>query len=246
MFFNKGVIKLQNVKLLWLLQQIEQKEKELFSSCRSNPALQELKRMKENLNIRQQEFEKVREKYHTITRSIKQKEDTINSLMEKQKEMLKKMYDGSVNNSKDLTKMQQQSQQISQQAKIMENQQLEEMEEKERLTFFLKSEQKAITEEVNDFKSRKMQYDLDKLNSEQELAQLADEKERIIAQITEDQIKKFRNSQKNFNGSPVTLVGANRLCSFCRVEIIRSVVENARKNPGKVSCECCGRILYVE
>ena len=237
---------MQEIKKLWLLQEIEKKEKELINACKVNPLLGVLRKSKEDITARQKDFEEVKGKYQKLAQDIKEMENEIAIIMDKQKEILKKLYDGSITNAKELSKMQQQSQQLREQAEKLEERQLKSMEEKERLFVFLKNAQEVLQTNIQDFKTQKMQYDMEKLNLEQELAQLGEEKERLLSEISPALLKKFRERQKSFDGSPVAIVRANRLCSFCRVEIIRSVVENARKNPGRVTCECCGRILYVE
>lgn len=237
---------MKNVKLLWLLQELEKKENEFSQTCRQNPTLLELRKQREKLLARQADFEMQREKYYALVRHIKEKEDNISLITDKQTEILKVMYDGSVTNSKELAKLQQQSLQLKNQASSFEEEQLQKMEEKERLLIFLRVEQHQLAAEVAEFKKQKMLYEMEKLNIDQEIAELGEEKERILIQISPQSLKKFRASQKAFNGSPIALVTVNLLCTFCHVEMNRHVAESAKQAPGKVSCESCGRILYVE
>lgn len=237
---------MKTVKLLWLLQEIEKKEKELSRSCRSHPMLQGLLQNKGELTLRQADFEKVKVQYKELCQLIRTKEEQIKELMDKQKEILQKMYDGSVSQPKELTKMQQQSVQLKNQAVILEEELLNDLEEKERLTFYLKNEQKQLSDEIYNYKTQKVKYDVEKINVEQELAQLGQEKEGFLAKIPPATLKRFRDTQRSFNGSPIALVNETRLCSYCRVELTRAVVDKAKAEPAKVHCECCGRMLYVE
>ena len=236
---------MDTIRLLWQLQEIEKKEKELLRGCRANPLLQDLRVTQEEITTRQQKFKELKEQYKILAREIKEKEEDTRILLEKQKEILKKMYDGSITQPKELAKMQQLSVQIKNQAQNGDELLIEKMEEKENRAAFLQEEQKFLVEEIQKYRAGKMEYDAEKLNEGQEIAQLGEEKERIIAEIPKEAMKRFLGLQKSFAGSPISIVGVNRLCSFCRVELTRSIVEKAKVVPGRVYCESCGRVLCV-
>lgn len=236
---------MNTIKLLWQLQEIEKKEKELSQGCRVNPLFQDLKITMEEISVRRQKFESLKEQYKILAQEIKASEEETKNLLEKQKDILKKMYDGSITQPKELSKMQQLSVQMKNQATNEDELLIAKMEEKENRAAFLREEQKLLMEEIQKYRVGKMEYDAEKLNTEHEITQLGEGKEKIIAKIPKEAMKRYNGLQKSFSGSSISIVNENRLCSFCRVELTRAIVERAKATPGRIYCESCGRVLYV-
>lgn len=232
-------------ELLYRFQEMEMKERELQQTIKSLPQFKELKMMKEKFSLHQKRLEKTKDLYGEISRRLKKAEDHANSLEEKQKELSKLLYAGTISNSKELESIDQQIKGLEEQVSHISDEILKMMEEKESFNRELTEMEHELQVQYQAFNKLKLQYQRVKLNLEQELAALEADKSQIYASLDEKSLSWYQEKREKLGGAPIARVMENHACSGCRTVIPITIVKEARSYPGSVFCENCGRMLYA-
>lgn len=233
------------LELLYRLQEMEKKEQEVQQSLKSLPQFRQLKRIKEKFNQIQKKLEITKGAYASISQRLKKAEYQANGWEEKQKELSRLLYAGTINNSKELENIEQQIKALGDQISSISDEIIKMMEEKEDVGKELAELEHELKKEYKDFNKLKLQYNQVKLNLEQEAKLLEEDKKEALSLLDEKSLSWFENNKEKFKGTPVAKVLENHACSGCRTLIPITIVKEARLTPGSVCCEKCGRVLFV-
>ena len=81
---------------------------------------------------------------------------------------------------------------------------------------------------------------------EADLAGVRGERESLAREIPRDLLAQHSRLLKGRGGLAVALVGANGICSGCRVTLTPQRFQEVRQSSQILPCESCGRILYYQ
>ncbi len=80
---------------------------------------------------------------------------------------------------------------------------------------------------------------------ENKLKSVREKREKIVSLIDEEYLKLYVNLGKNKGGIPLSKV-KNGFCSECYMKIRPQILVEIKKSDKIITCENCGRILYIE
>jgi len=233
------------LELLYRFQEMEMKERELQQSIKSLPQFKELKKIKERFAVNQKKLETTKTVYLDVSRRLKKAEDQANALEEKQKELSELLYAGTINNSKELESLDQQIKAFDEQLSEISDEIIKMMVEKDSFEKELGEIEHELKVQYQEFNKLKLQYNRVKLNLEQEMAALDEDKRQVLSELDEKSLGWYQDRKDKFSGIPVAKVMENHACSGCRTLIPITIVKETRLNLGSVFCENCGRVLYA-
>lgn len=233
------------LELLYRFQEMEIKERELQQSIKSLPQFKELKKIKERFSHNQKRLETTKEVYLEVSRRLKKTEDQANVLEEKQKELNKLLYAGTISNVKELENIDQQIKTLGDQISEISDEIIKMMVEKDSFEKELGKIEHELKVQYQEFNKLKLQYNRVKLNLEQEMSALDEDKRQVLSLLDEKSLGWYQERKDKFGGIPVAKVMENHACSGCRTVIPITIVKETRVNLGSVFCENCGRILYA-
>jgi len=232
-------------ELLYRMQELEIKEAEMRYNIKRLPQYKELKKLKEQFERQQKNHEEKRILLHNISLSLKGLEDKAAALETKQQEMNKVLYDGSIGNPKELENLEQQINTLKNQVSAINDEIIFQMEQKEKMEQETAQMEKELRQQYREFNELKSGYQRVKLNLEQELAGILEEKSEIVSRIETKWMAWYEKKKVAFAGTPVGKIMDNHACSGCRTVIPITLVKKARTAPGTVYCEQCGRVLFA-
>lgn len=233
------------LKLLFSFQEMEIKERQLQQYIKVLPQFKELKKIKETFTKNQKKLENTKKIYLEFSRRLKKTEARANILEDKQREFNELLYAGTVSNAKELEGLDQQVKILDEQLVEINDEIIKIMVEKDNFEKELREIEHELKVEYQEFNKLKHQYNRVKLNLEQEMLVLTEDKNQVIAQLDKKSLQWYQDKKDKFGGTPVAKVLENHACSGCRTVIPITIVKESRLNLNDVFCENCGRILYA-
>ncbi|MGI6678375.1 MAG: zinc ribbon domain-containing protein [Dehalobacterium sp.] len=233
------------LKQLYHLQELERKELEIRQSLKSLPQLKELKKMKKRFLEKQEQLAEAQEAFEKISARLNQSEKQVQDVEEKTRSLKELLYGGTSNNAKELENIDQQLKVLNEQIAKFNLGNLEMMEEKEDLGQKLGQIEQELKVQYQKFNKLKLQYNQVKLNMEQELRGIEEDKQEIMADLDDQSRSWFQARKEKFDGYPIGKIMENHACSGCHTVIPIIIVKEARLKKELVYCECCGRALYA-
>lgn len=234
-----------SVEIMFSLQELDAKEKEIQEQIKKLPHFKELVTFKRRFEVLQANLESRKNSMVQISQMLKRHETRAAAMEEKIKCLNNQLYDGSVSNPKELQNLQEQIENISLQIGDINTEILDQMEKKEDVEKELDVMSQELKETYKDFNKLKLQYNAAKLNLEQELLNVQEERKAVASHCEEKWLAWYQKHYPKFGGTPIGKVLDNHACSGCRQIIPIMVVRSARSRPGQVVCESCGRLLYA-
>lgn len=174
----------------------------------------------------------------------KELDDKIEMRSVKRKADEKKLYDGSIKSPKELGSLSQEVDMEKQQIRHLEDQSLLNMEALESAT---STEQAA----ARDLAEREQEWRVEQeaLKSRCELlvareTDLSARRREIASQVDDVALKNYDRTRRMRGGVAVVPIERG-ICQGCRVSLSSIVTQRARSSDDLVTCQSCGRILYL-
>jgi predicted nucleic acid-binding Zn-ribbon protein len=95
------------------------------------------------------------------------------------------------------------------------------------------------------YEKEKEEINKEKGKVEEELKLMQEKRKKIVSQVDEDYINLYMNLGKSKGGIPLSKV-KNGFCSECYMKIRPQILVEIKKSDKIITCENCGRILYIE
>jgi uncharacterized protein len=176
---------------------------------------------------------------------LQDKELNLKSIEAKAKTFKDKMYAGSVTNPKELSSMEKEVEVLGRQRGKLEERILE--------LYDIVEQRKADLAKVKAQKVKKeeeLQVIVDKLKKDQtvlkdKLFEASSKKEAIILEVDPILLKRYESSRARFGGLALSKV-VDGDCSACHTEITGFMIRELKADKDILTCENCGRILYLE
>lgn len=233
------------IELLFVLQELEAREAELEKNMKRMPQFKELKAIKQRFESNRKKLEDKKDRLAQLAQNLNGLDDRARTLEERQQEIGRLLYNGSVQNPKELENMQQQLAASEVQLSKINDEILSQMELKEELEIQLRSMTRELQDLYQEFNKLKVQYNRARINLEQEILGVREDKDETASHLNGKWLVWYREHKEKFGGNPVSKVLENHACSGCRTVVSAVIVRQARENPGEVFCENCGRLLYA-
>lgn len=120
---------------------------------------------------------------------------------------------------------------------------LDRMEETDALTADLKAADAALTAEQGEVAREIQALDAERVNDEQELARLGEQREAIAKSLSAPALSLFEHVAKHRKGLALSEAREGH-CTQCHVRLRPQVFNEVRRNESLIQCESCSRILY--
>lgn len=179
-----------------------------------------------------------------LKKKIKRLEDENAEECSKRKQSEKKLYDGTIVSSKELAQLQQKIQEY--QTAIDANEErtlglLEELETKEREIARIQKEEEDLSSALSALqkhhKERNNEYEL-------EIAQLELEAAEVKPTVPEALLQIYQKMARHHHGIALAKLSGDG-CGACHVALSGALLQRLRKEKSYVTCENCGRMIFV-
>ncbi|NMA13704.1 MAG: hypothetical protein GX930_00495 [Clostridia bacterium] len=234
-----------NIEMLYLLQELEAREAEVNKKLKKPPQVSQLKIIKEKFETEQRKLTEKNVGLKDTLRQLKKLKNRVVDLEAIEKELTGALYDGSVQNPKELENLQQKLDDAKEQNDVLSNEIITLMVQKDDLENEAKEISAALKVMYREFNQLKGQYSRIKIELEQELAVVIEDKNKLISQIDQKWLSWFIERREKYAGTPVGKITECHFCSGCRTVVPTAVVRHARFQDGDVFCEQCGRLLFA-
>jgi len=106
--------------------------------------------------------------------------------------------------------------------------------------------QKRLVGQSEEFKTQTVAAREEQRALEADLAIVQAERDSLARDIPRDLLTQYKRLLKGRGGLAVAIVGANGICSGCRVSLTPQRFNEVRQSSQILPCESCGRILYYQ
>ncbi|MGE5618634.1 MAG: zinc ribbon domain-containing protein [Sphingomonadaceae bacterium] len=191
-----------------------------------------------------QELESARQRLHSLQARGRELDSELESQMAKRKAEEKKLYDGSVKNPKELASLaldvERQKAQISQ----LETQALLNMDAVEAAVSAEERARTALEDAERAWKAEQAALEAECASLSSEVERLTSDRNRVAAQLDPATLRNYEAIRRTRGGIAVVAI-EQRSCRGCRISLSSSEVQRARTSPEPITCQSCGRILYL-
>ncbi len=184
-------------------------------------------------------------KFDSLSSNRRSLERSVSDLIERQSSINRRMYDGTIQNEKELAALQEESQLLSQKISECEDELLETMDEHER---YERGVEKA-TLNLENKKTQRMKS-LDSLRIEKQkkndtLAKTLPSRDSIRIKCNPKSLNSYDRLRKSKGGLALSTMESD-LCSACKVTIPSQLLQKLKSGETFVHCNSCQRILYLD
>ena len=178
----------------------------------------------------------------TLSARQKSTEWEIDDLTAKIKEVEKKLYGGKIFNSKELSSLQQETDELKKRRSSFEDKSLGLMDELELTRKAIDNSEEELSKMEIQWQSQQKQFVVELLQLKASQAVLESNRQQITALIDADTLFTYQELRKR-KGVAVAKVEQG-ICQGCRITLPNTDLQRA-KGGGVVRCSSCGRIIFL-
>ena len=178
----------------------------------------------------------------TLSARQKSTEWEIDDLTAKIKEVEKKLYGGKIFNSKELSSLQQETDELKKRRSSFEDKSLGLMDELELTRKAIDNSEEELSKMEVQWQSQQKQFVVELLQLKASQAVLESNRQQITALIDADTLFTYQELRKR-KGVAVAKVEQG-ICQGCRITLPNTDLQRA-KGGGVVRCSSCGRIIFL-
>jgi hypothetical protein len=233
---------MEQVRTLWHLQQIDlvldEKQAQYRQAQRQLGESEELLAVRQEAKVKAEKLKDLQSKLHLGELELEGLEDKIADVTDQ-------LYGGRVTNPKELAALQQDIEYLQRRQSELEDEVLGLMTEIDELEPDLEATRQELAQirKAWDSEQAKLEALLEKL--EVDIQSHRKERQGIAETIPSRDMQLYKNIRHQKGGQAVTRL-KGRLCGICRVAVPSGKVQQVRGQDQIVTCDSCGRILYVE
>ena len=232
---------MSEMKLLFELQQIEEKLDKLQKTLKQLPVFAEFKKIQVQAADAKESCGWAESKLSEHRKRVKRLDNELQKAEQEHKEIQDTMYAGE-QNAKELEQLERKSAVLQREkgkheetvitamegTEELEKAYMKAKEEHAAISKDLRALQKTGNEQINELK--------------QEILAYREKRDLLVAKISGPLLAEYREKGKQFNGRPLALVNGE-ICGGCRVSISSNVKARLSIPDCKIICENCDRIL---
>ena len=186
----------------------------------------------------------IQESFHEIDIKRKKLEDTVGSNEEKIKSNEKKLFGGSISDSKELSNYQNEIESLKNSNSNMEDEILELMEKQEEVEPAIDGLKKEIAELEELVKRIRNEIEEKAEGLKHSIEGLKHRREDVVSRIPEDGLRKYKDVKAKKGGIPVSVIKDN-FCGVCNMEVPHTDMEKMVDSDTLYKCPLCGRLSVL-
>jgi len=156
----------------------------------------------------------------------------------------KKLYDGSIKNPKELTGLARDVELQRERVSHLEDEVLMNMDAVESAAAVVDGAEKALAERERAWMAEQEALKAECDSLETEVESLGVSRSRVAALLDAATLRGYDSLRRARGGLAVVAV-EQRACQGCRISLSSAEVQRARSSPEPITCQSCGRFLYV-
>jgi len=239
---KRGVLGMEQLELLWYLQEKDLAILEQEKALESHPLIGETKELEKKLQTENSRLEKIKNELGNKQKETKKIDLNLQQANDEIKTLRKKLYGGEVSKLKELEQMEKKLELVEKNKEQMEHQIIEEMENQEELEEMYSKQKEVVKRQEEEVNAKRQERDQKLYEIKQNIEKLKAEREEIASQIEKQYMEKYQKLRRSLGKRGLSRV-VNDICEGCRV-FISSAQRGALYNPkAMVYCENCGRLL---
>ncbi len=191
------------------------------------------------------EYEAVRQKLQVSLQAQREAAWALEDLTQRLKSVEDRLYNGSVNNAKEMNALQVEVQRLRTQQNSQEEIVLERIDAEETLAKDVEQKHELVSTAEENWQQEHagLQQRLDQL--EARMQQLQIRRTGITQGLDENLLKRYETLRRSKQGKAISKIEQNS-CQWCRVILTPSEIQRVRLSSDVQTCMNCGRILYYE
>ena len=189
-------------------------------------------------------MESARRQLHDLQVKGKELDHRLETETAKRRAEEKKLYDGSVKNPKELAGLAHEVELHKEQISDLETQVLLNMDALESASAALERAQRSLVEKERAWKEAQAALEVECAALAAEVERLAAARQRVADQIDPATLRNYEMIRRTRGGLAVVPI-EQRACKGCRISLSSAEVQRARSSPEPITCQSCGRILYL-
>lgn len=191
-----------------------------------------------------QDLETARKQLHGLQEEGKALDDKIESRSAKRKADEKKLYDGSIKNPKDLGSLSQEVDMEKQQISHLEDQALLNMEALEIASAVESAAARELAAREQEWRAEQAALEARSAALTAREADLGGRRQETASQLDETTLRNYDRIRRMRGGVAVAPIERGA-CQGCRVSLSSIVTQRVRSSDELVTCQSCGRILFL-
>lgn len=215
---------------------LKKKYDQLQAARVSNLNLEVIERLENNRTV-------IKNNLYSLNKKLKKDESELEQLTGQQQEITKRLYGGSINNSKELTQLEQKLNELKNKGELLEDSILNLLQQKDDL---LENKKKIVQQLELDqvrYKNSKQQLEQEESKLKELLRQHLVKRKSLLSKVSPELYNWYSKLKKEKSGQAVVMV-KNEVCGGCHVGLSSYMVASVRSGKQLLTCENCGRILY--
>jgi uncharacterized protein len=197
---------------------------------------EELRAVRQEQASDEKSLEEIEHKQHKL-------DGELDMLVTKMKKEEEKLFSGTIMNPKELSAIQAEIFSLRKKRDEMETEDLEEMEEIDRLTGEFSSARSRTAQIEAGERQAKGAYEVELAEKKAEIASLELRRDNLKVRLSEDIVADYDKMLKEKAGLAVVPIVQGRTCGGCHIDFSRTQIDQFQHNEGIFRCEYCRRIL---
>lgn len=230
------------LKLLWELQQLDLAILSVLRKIDEAPWYSGVGELKGRLSELNSDLTEIEKALDNNRKQLRQLEMKVQKIVDDRKALSDELYGGKISNVKELEQMQRKMELLTAEQQKNEDKILVLMETVEELETNLAMLEQDIKEKNKELQEKEKQLSSDLEEFEQELSRLKSESERLVRQVDNKYLNKYKILAEKNQGRALARV-VDGICSGCRVFISSGLGGHLYNPDAMVYCENCGRLL---
>lgn len=228
---GKALYQLQTVELR--IRAHQQRIAEIDSQLQNNTAIQ---RAKAAVAIAQETLRPLQAKQRDL-------ELQIQSVQEKREQTEKRLYSGSVTNTKEMQDMQQEIESLKKRRDDLETYLLEAMDAVETAAIDLQNAEEQFASTQQQVSSENKDALNEKEGLQSEVTQLENERQMLHQELTPEHLQRYEKLKPQSHNRPVSRLVEDDMCEACGIQQLQSYAREIRQGKELLTCRNCRRLL---
>lgn len=191
-----------------------------------------------------QERDSARQQLRRLQQKGQELEWDLEQRMARRKADEQKLYGGSIKSPKELSSLAHEVELERERISRLEDQVLMNLDEIERASALLAAAERSLAEKEEVWRAEQAEMEGRAALLAREVEDLTSRRQAVAGQVDPATLRIYESIRRSRGGLAVADV-EQRACQGCRISLSSSEVQRARSSPDFVTCQSCGRILYV-
>jgi len=233
---------MQQLELLWHLQEIDLRLSELNKELDASPVLAEAIYWEEQVKEKEKCFDEACRELEQKKKELKKKEMKLKELTEEKNNLRKTMYGGEISSTRELEQMEKKLRKLESDQEELEGDVIEELEEIEKKEEEKEEQEKELKQVSATLQEKKQVWSSEENRIREELEKLKQQRAEIEKKVEKPFLEKYQLLSQRYRGKALARVTTD-ICEGCRVFVSSAIKGRLYNLNTMVYCENCGRIL---